>query len=153
MPAKSATLDQVMELIREGQSSARERHEDLKTDFEAKHIENRDRRHALGNEISAVEGRQTLVEGRVAIVETKLTSIVGDNSGATGLMHEIRDDVKDLRAEVQTIKTTVQDTPKINKWVIGAMAVLGFLTVSIPICMTALMIIFGLLEFFLRNHR
>lgn len=138
MPPKSATLDQVMELIREGQTSARDRHDDLKSDFESKHTENRERRHALGNEISNLEGRQGLAEARLATAETKLISIVGDSSGGSGLLHEIRGDVKDLKNEVAGIKKTVEDTPTVTKYIYGVMAVLAFLAFAVPIGLTIL---------------
>ena len=102
---RGVTLQRVADLI-----------DDLKNDFNAKHKENVDRRHQLVNSYSALEGR-------VTIVETKLTSIVGDNSGGSGLLHEIRDKVDALKDEVAGIKKTVEDTPAINKWVYGAMAV------------------------------
>lgn len=115
MADKPVTLQRVADLI-----------DDLKSDFNVKHKENVDRRHDLLNRYSALEGR-------VTIVETKLTSIVGDNSGGSGLLHEIRDKVDALKDEVAGIKKTVEDTPKINRWVYGAIAVVGFLIVVIPI--------------------
>src|ERR1700744_6717426 len=118
MPAKpTATLDQVMELIREGQNAAKERHEALKEDFEQKHNENRDRRHALVNQVAVAEGRLTLVEGRMVAVETKLVPILGDNSGGSGLLHEIDRKVDSLTGEVAAIKKTVEDTPAIIRWI------------------------------------
>lgn len=120
---KAVSNQHLAELIATGQQSAREWRDELKSDFDAKHKENQDRRHALVGKVEAVENRVTLAEGRVAIVETKLTSIVGDNSGGSGLLHEIRDKVDALKDEVAGIKKTVEDTPAINKWVYGAMAV------------------------------
>jgi predicted nuclease with TOPRIM domain len=125
MVAKAITLQRVADLI-----------DDLKADFNTKHKENVERRHALVNSYGALEGR-------VTVVETKLTSIVGDNSGGSGLLHEIRDDVKALQGEVSSIKQTVQDTPSINKWVYGAIAVVGFLVVLVPV---VVVIIFEVLK-------
>jgi len=123
MPAKAGTLDQVMELIREGQSSARERHEDLKADFEAKHKENQERRHSLIGKLEAVQNEVHTQDGRIRALETQLVSVIGDNSGGSGLLHEIDRKVDSLTGEVAAIKKTVEDTPSINKWVYGAMAV------------------------------
>lgn len=131
MAPKNVTLRNIAELIEAGQNHAKERLDDLKEDLSAKHKENVDRRHDLVN-------RYSELEGRVTIVETKLTSIVGDNSGGSGLLHEIDRKVDALTGEIAGIKKTVEDTPKINKWVYGAIAVIGFLVVVVPI-------VFGLL--------
>jgi hypothetical protein len=126
-PRSRITNDELAQLIATGQDVAKERWNELKTDFEKKHKENVDRRHDLINTYASLEGRLT-------IAETKLTSIVGgDNSGGSGLLHNIDKKVDALKEEVQVIKQTVQDTPAINKWVYGAIAVIGFLIVVIPI--------------------
>ncbi|MFL6427887.1 MAG: hypothetical protein ACJ71S_06555 [Acidobacteriaceae bacterium] len=133
---KATTLPQIAQLIATGQRTAKERWDELKADFDQKHKENVDRRHALINSYSTLEGR-------VTVVETKLTSIVGDNSGESGLLHEINKKVDALKGEVQVIKQTVQDTPAINKWVYGAIAVIGALMFMVPI---AVAILFELLK-------
>lgn len=143
MAAKSATLEQVMELIREGQASARERHEDLKTDFETKHTENRERRHAIMNKLEAVENRQHNLETRTGALETQMVSIVGDNSGGSGLLHKMDKALDTLKEEVASIKQTVQNTPAINRWIYGAMGIVAFLIVVVP---TAIFILFEIIK-------
>lgn len=133
---KAVSNQHLADLIATGQNHDRERWEAMKTDIDAKHAENVNRRHDLGNKYSALEGR-------VTIVETKLTSIVGDNSGGSGLLHEIRDKVDALKTEVEGIKKTVEDTPSINKWVIGAAAVTAFVVVILPMM---LFIVFEILK-------
>lgn len=144
MAAKAAaTLNQVMELIREGQTAARERHEDLKSDFEAKHKENSERRHALLNKFEALENRVHDLDGRVGALETQMVSIIGDNSGGSGLLHKMDKALDTLKEEVASIKQTVQNTPTINRWIYGAMGIIGFLIVVIP---SLLFILFEILK-------
>lgn len=148
MPAKSATLEQVMDLIREGQGAARERHEDLKSDFEAKHKENVDRRHSLMGKVEAVQNEVHNQDGRIRALETQLVSVIGDNSGGSGLLHEIDRKVDSLTGEVAAIKKTVEDTPKINRWIYAAMGVVALLIVAIPIVVT---IVFEILKIVSKN--
>jgi len=124
MVARSVTLEQIAKLINEGHSGAKERWEDLKADFDAKHEENRERRHALVNKFEILEGRLTLVEGRTAVVETKLTSIVGDNSGGSGLLHEIDKKVDTLSAEFAGIKKVLVFLAVILPIVVGILALI-----------------------------
>jgi len=130
-PPKPVTLEQVMDLVLKGQNA-------LKTDFDEKHKENRDRRHALGNTLSVMEGRQALIETRMATAETKLISIVGDSSGGSGLLHTIDRKVDKLQEDFSILKSAVEDAPMIRKWVYGAMAVLAFLAITIPIVLVVL---------------
>lgn len=136
----SATLNHIAEMLADGQVSAKERWDELKADFNAKHEENRDRRHAQGNKIEEVENRVHVLGERVGALETKLVSIIGDNSGGSGLLHDIdkkqdalQKEMGTIKSEIASIKQTVQDTPAINKWVYGAIAVLGFVAVVVPI--------------------
>lgn len=135
MPARtSATLIQVMELIREGQTAARERFDDLRADFDAKHLENRDRRHAQAGEMQLIKDQHYLLATRVSNVETTLLTIVGDNSGGSGLLHSIDKKVDKLQEDFSSWKTEIKDTPAIRKWVYGAMAVaalIGTLIVAV----------------------
>lgn len=133
-----------MELIREGQEAAKQRWDDLKADFDAKHAENRERRHALGNKIDATDGKVHLLDGRINALEQKLFTVVGDNSGDSGLLHKIDKKVDALQEEIASIKSTVQDTPKINRWIYGAMGVVALLMLAVP---TMLFIIWEFLKF------
>lgn len=143
MAAKNVTLRNVVELIAEGQTRARERWDELKADFEAKHVENRERRHALVGKLEAVENRVHMLDGRVGALETQMVSIIGDNSGGSGLLHKMDKALDTLKEEVASIKQTVQDTPAINKWVYGAIAVVGFLVIAVPV---VIVIIFEILK-------
>lgn len=139
MAAKAAaTLDQVMELIREGQASARQRHEDLKADFDVKHKENSDRRHALMAKVEANENRVYVLDGRIGALETQMVSIIGDNSGGSGLLHKIDRAVDEMRNEVTSIKKSVEDAPALRKWVLMAAGVVIFLGVVVPIVVTVI---------------
>lgn len=128
---KAVTLQHVAELIATGQSNARERWDDLKQDFDAKHKENQERRHALVGKIEAVENRVHTLDGRTGALETQMVSIIGDNSGGSGLLHKMDKALDTLKEEVASIKQTVQDTPAINKWVYGAMAVAGLIGATV----------------------
>lgn len=142
------TLEQAMQLIRDGQESAKQRWDDLKADFEAKHNENRERRHALGNKIEQTDGRVHILDGRLSTVEQKIFTVVGDNSGDSGLLHKIDKKVDALQEEIASIKSTVQDTPKINRWVYGAMGVIALLALGGP---TMLFIIWELVKFIAKH--
>jgi len=130
-PPKPVTLEQVIDIVLKGQNA-------LKVDFDEKHKENRDRRHALGNTLSAMEGRQALIETRMATAETKLIAIVGDSSGGSGLLHSIDKKVDKLQEDFSILKSAVEDAPLIRKWVYGAIAVLAFITVAVPIILVVL---------------
>lgn len=135
-------------MVAAGQISAKEWRDEIKADLQQKHEENRDRRHALGNKLEEVENRVHLLGERVGALETKLFSIVGDNSGGSGLLHDIDKKVDALKGEVEVIKQTVQNTPAINKWVYGAIGVIGFLIVIIP---SAIFVLFELLKLITRH--
>ena len=130
------TLDGIAVLISEGQKASTARWEDMKQDINQRHEENRDRSHALRNKLDETQGRQALLEGRVGVVEAQITSIVGDNSGVSGMLNEIKSNVKSLQSDMAFVKQVVQDTPAINKYIYGVMAVLAFLVVAIPIGLT-----------------
>lgn len=98
--AASKTLERTM----------RSQFEDLRADLNHKHEENR--------EAWAFETRMTAVE-------TKLTSIIGDNSGGSGLLHDIDKKVDTLSSEFAGIKK-----------------VLVFLSIIIPILIGVLALIF-----------
>jgi len=143
----NTSFAEIAVLIAEGQKAAATRWSDMKVDIDQKHEENRDQRHALRNKLDEVQGRQALVEGRVGVVETQLTSIVGDNSGVSGMLNEIKGNVKHLQDDMAIVKQVVQDTPAINKYIYGVMAVLAFLVVTVPIGLT---VIFFIVEIVLR---
>ena len=136
MTDKSTTFADIALLISEGQKASTARWEDMKQDIHQRHEENRDRSHALRGKLDEVQGRQALVEGRVGVVEAQLTSIVGDNSGVSGMLNEIKSNVKNLQSDMAIVKQVVQDTPAMNKYIYGVMAVLAFLVVTIPIGLT-----------------
>jgi predicted nuclease with TOPRIM domain len=136
VPAKAVTLQHVAELIAAGQTSARERWDDLKSDFDAKHKENTDRRHALME-------KYAILEGRVTVLERDLRTVVGDNTGGSGLLHAIDKKVDKLQEDFSSLKSAVEDAPAIRKWVYGAIAVLGFLAICVPI---GLVIVFEVLK-------
>ena len=147
MTTTNTSFAEIAVLIAEGQKAAATRWSDMKVDIDQKHEENRDQRHALRNKLDEVQGRQALVEGRVGVVETQLTSIVGDNSGVSGMLNEIKGNVKHLQDDMAIVKQVVQDTPAINKYIYGVMAVLAFLVVTVPIGLT---VIFFIVEIVLR---
>lgn len=123
MPAKTVTNSHLAELIASGQQTSKEWREDMRADIDAKHKENIDRRHALMGKLEGVQNEVHVHDGRIRALETQLVSVIGDNSGGSGLLHEIDRKVDSLTGEVAAIKKTVEDTPSINKWVYGAMAV------------------------------
>jgi predicted nuclease with TOPRIM domain len=125
VPAKAVTLQHVAYLI-----------DDLKSDFDAKHKENTDRRHALME-------KYAILEGRVTVLERDLRTVVGDNTGGSGLLHAIDKKVDKLQEDFSSLKSAVEDAPAIRKWVYGAIAVLGFLAISVPI---GLVIVFEVLK-------
>ncbi|HTF70902.1 MAG TPA: hypothetical protein VK638_50355 [Edaphobacter sp.] len=86
MAGKAVTLQRVADLI-----------DDLKADFNAKHKENVDRRHQIID-------RYSELEGRVTVVETQMRAVIGDNSGGSGLLHEIDKKVDSLSSEFAGIK-------------------------------------------------
>jgi hypothetical protein len=124
MAAKSATLSSISKMIADGQ-------ETLRKDFEAKHKENVDRRHFLGGEISRVENQQHVLDGRIGALERDMRTVVGDNTGGSGLLHSIDKKVDQLQSDFAALKTGMQDAPAIRKWVYGAAAVAGFLAVIV----------------------
>jgi hypothetical protein len=95
--AKNITLQSLADLISQGQGNAKERLDDLKADLNAKHKENVDRRHEL------VE-RYGILEARVTVLERDMRTVVGDNTGGSGLLHNIDKKVDELQAEVAGMK-------------------------------------------------
>lgn len=83
---------------------------------------NLDRKHEENRESWAFETRLTAVE-------TKLVSIIGDNSGGSGLLHDIDKKVDTLSSEFAGIKK-----------------VLLFLSVIIPIILSVIGVIFLVLK-------
>lgn len=123
MPVAQPKLTDIARLIQSGQETWEERWKDLKEDFEAKHQENRERRHAQQNQIGNVEGRLTLVEGRTAVLETKVVSIVGDGSGGSGLLNEIDHKVDALQGEFAGIKKVLAFLAFVIMAAIGVLAI------------------------------
>ena len=97
MTTKNITLQQIADLIARGQDNAKERWDDLKADFDQKHKENTDRRHDLVN-------RYGILEGRVTVLERDMRTVVGDNTGGSGLLHNIDHKVDELQSEVAGMK-------------------------------------------------
>jgi predicted nuclease with TOPRIM domain len=143
--AKTMTLERLAEMVAAGNVTAKEWRDEIKADLQQKHEENRERRHVLGSKLEEVQNRAHVLGERVGALETKLFSIVGDNSGGSGLLHDIDKKVDALKGEVEVIKQTVQNTPAINKWVYGAIGVIGFLIVVVPIVFGLLFEMFRLL--------
>lgn len=95
--AKAMTLDRIADLIKESQVTAKERWDELKDDFDQKHKENVERRHSLMDRYSALEGR-------VTVLERDMRTVVGDNTGGSGLLHNIDKKVDALQNEVSGMK-------------------------------------------------
>lgn len=94
---KAMTLDRIADLIKESQVTAKERWDELKDDFDQKHKENVDRRHALMDRYSALEGR-------VTVLERDMRTVVGDNTGGSGLLHNMNKKLDALQNEVSGMK-------------------------------------------------
>lgn len=152
MTAKNATLPQIVDLITSGQAAAKERWDDMRLDIDQKHKENSERRHAIVNTIAQVEGRVALAEGQIKVMNSTITSIVGDNSGVSGMLNEIKGTVKELQSDMAIVKQVVQDTPSINKYIYGVMAVLAFLVFAIPISLTVVFFVVEVILKFLVRH-
>ncbi len=121
------SLDDLAQLITAGQESAKERFAELKRDFEAKHQENQKRRHELRDDLQTVRDevyeRCNKLADRVMRLETTNSSIVGsDNSGASGLLHELNRKVDALR-----------------KLVFMALGICVFLAFVVPVIVTVVL--------------
>lgn len=117
MPA-ALNLSNIADLIRSGQETWDERWKELRDDFNEKHKENVERRHHLMD-------RYATLEGRVTVLERDMRTVVGDNTGGSGLLHEIDKKVDNLQSEFAGIKK-----------------VLIFLGVLIPIVLGVLALIY-----------
>jgi hypothetical protein len=95
--AKGTTLDRLADLITGGQTTAKERWDEMRADVDQKHKENVERRHTLGNQYAALEGR-------VRALEQDMRTVVGDNTGGSGLLHNIDKKVDALQNEVSGMK-------------------------------------------------
>lgn len=133
MAVTRPNLGEIANLIRSGQQTAENRWEELREDFEKKHQENRERRHAMAGEIQLVKDQYFLLSERLTAAEKTLLTVVGDNSGGSGLLHAIDKKVDELKTDVTALKAAVQDAPAIRKWVYGAMAIVGLLVIILPI--------------------
>jgi predicted nuclease with TOPRIM domain len=134
-PVKLADL---ADLIKTGQETMQQRLVDLRKDFDQKHEENKERRHKMVNDFSALDARVHLMGERISAVERDMRTVVGDNTGGSGLLHTIDKKVDKLQEDFSNLKAAVEDAPTIRKWVYGAMAVLAFLAISIPIVLVVL---------------
>jgi hypothetical protein len=67
-----------------------------------------------------------------------MRTVVGDNTGGSGLLHTIDKKVDKLQEDFSNLKAAVEDAPMIRRWVYGAMAVLAFLAITIPIALVVL---------------
>jgi archaellum component FlaC len=134
-PVKLADL---ADLIKTGQETMQQRLTDLRKDFDQKHEENKERRHKMVNDFSALDARVHLMGERISAVERDMRTVVGDNTGGSGLLHTIDKKVDKLQEDFSNLKSAVEDAPTIRKWVYGAMAVLAFLAIAIPIVLVVL---------------
>lgn len=149
-----AAVESVRAIVSETLKATRETYADMKADFNQKHQENIDVRNNL-------QGKVDDLGSRVLLVESTLRTVVGDNTGESGLLHEVKrgqdqlkDQVKDglneareefrrglqnLASDIREIKTTASSAPTtrdwMNKWggVGTAIAILG----SIALILTA----------------
>jgi chromosome segregation ATPase len=103
-------LTDIATLIKVGHDESERRLNDLRADFDQKHKENVERRHNLLNKIEEIENRVHLLDGRVGTMETHMVSIIGDNSGGSGLLHKMDKALDSLKEEVASIKQMVQNT-------------------------------------------
>lgn len=131
----------IADLIRSGQQNAETRWKELREDFEKKHQENRERRHAMAGDIQLIKDQQYILSERVRATEDTLRTVVGDNSGGSGLLHAIDKKVDELKNDVTALKAAVQDSPSIRKWVLMAAGVFVFLGVVMPIIVTIVLAI------------
>jgi predicted nuclease with TOPRIM domain len=134
-PVKLADL---ADLIKTGQETMQQRLVDLRKDFDQKHEENKERRHKMVNDFSALDARVHLMGERISAVERDMRTVVGDNTGGSGLLHTIDKKVDKLQEDFSNLKAAVEDAPMIRRWVYGAMAVLAFLAITIPIALVVL---------------
>jgi hypothetical protein len=91
------------------EKSMRAHFEDMRADLDRKHEENR--------EAWAFETRMTAVE-------TKLTSIIGDNSGGSGLLHDIDKKVDTLSSEFAGIKKVLLFLAVVLPLIVGILALI-----------------------------
>jgi hypothetical protein len=77
-----------------------------------------------------------------------MVSIIGDNSGGSGLLHKMDKALDSLKEEVASIKQTVQNTPAINRWIYAAMGIVAFLVVVIP---SAIFVLFEVLKLIMKH--
>jgi len=124
------------ELIAANDRNAQSRFDDLRKDFEAKHLENKTARHAIRGEVQAQKDEIYLVRGRLTTVEDRLHQILGDNSGSGGLLNKIDKTVDELKEGFSSIKQTISDIPRMQRLVYGAIGVCAFLAFVIPIIVT-----------------
>lgn len=104
MAGAQIKLSDIADLIRQGQTNTDQRFKDLREDFEEKHQENRERRHQLGQDIGNIRNEMHLIEKRVVVLEQDMRTVVGDNSGESGLLHKIDEKVDTLQSEFSGIK-------------------------------------------------
>jgi len=137
-----AAVESVKALVSETLKATRETYADMKADFNEKHKENLDVRNNLQSKVDDLGSR-------VLLVESTLRTVVGDNTGESGLLHEVKrgqEQLKDglneareefrrglasITSDVREIKTTTSSAPAtrdwMNKWygVAAAIATLG----------------------------
>lgn len=97
-------LSDIADLIKTGQESTQQRFIDLRKDVDQKHEENKDRRHKMVNDFSALDARVHLMGERVSALERDMRTVVGDNTGGSGLLHIIDKKVDELQAEFAGMK-------------------------------------------------
>lgn len=96
------------------EKAMRSQFSEMRADLQQKHDENRE---------------SWALNTRMTALETQMTSIIGDNSGGSGLLHKIDEKVDTLQSEFAGIKK-----------------VLIFLSISIPIILSILGLIFFLIK-------
>jgi uncharacterized protein involved in exopolysaccharide biosynthesis len=99
-PRPTPTLEQVMQLILQGNEESRARHEELRRDSDAKHEENRTARHKAREILDQTRNEMHLIDGRVRVLETQQVNVLGDGSGSTGKLNSIEKKVDELSRKV-----------------------------------------------------
>lgn len=128
-----------------------DRFKELRADVELKHKENADRRHKQASDIERVDNKHHELSGRVGVLERDMRTVVGE-SGGSGLLHQIRDSVGELKQDLAIVKQTIQDTPAIRKWVYGAMAVIAFIIIVVPMMLTGIVVAYAILRYLILHH-
>lgn len=141
MPPKAASTDQLSilsGLIAEVLKTTRDTAAELKADFNQKHQENVEVRDGLRSRVDDMGNR-------LAVAEETLRTIVGDNTGESGLLHnmkrgqdqmkeslneardEFRRGLSGLTADLRELKNTAASAPQTRDWMQKWMGVGAFI--------------------------